>query len=102
MIWNKYTRTTYSATSEDTVTTSNVVVKCSEVETKTIEIFDTVKIFVDYQIIKTPVYKDVYKYQKRTRTLLEKAHTDYKWSFYDDTSLLNNGYTYTGKTRVAE
>ena len=101
-IWNKYTRTTYVASSTDTVTsTSNVVVKCAETETKTIEIYDTVKIFVDYEIIKTPVYKDVYKYKKRTRTLIQKAYTDYKWSFYDDTSLLNAGYTYTGNTRVA-
>lgn len=101
MIWNKYNRTTYNVTSENTVTTSNIVVRCSEVETKTIEIFDTVKIFVDYQIIKTPVYKDVYRYQKRTRTQTEKARTDYQWSYYDNKNLLNNGYTYTGNTRVA-
>ena len=101
-IWNKYTRTTYIASSTDTVTTtSNIKVTCAETETKTIEIFDTVKIFVDYEIIKTPVYKDVYKYKKRTRTLIQKAYTDYKWSFYDDTSLLNAGYTYTGNTRTA-
>ena len=101
-IWNKYTRSTYTVTSTDTiVSSSNIKVTCAETETKTIEIYDTVKIFVDYEIIKTPVYKDVYKYKKRTRTLIQKAYTDYKWSFYDDTSLLNAGYTYTGNTRVA-
>ena len=101
-IWNRYERTTYIASSTDSVTTtSNVTVKCAETETKTIEIFDTVKIFVDYERVRTPIYKDVYKYKKRTRTLEQKAYTDYKWSFYEDTSLLNNGYTYTGNTRAA-
>ncbi len=100
-IWNKYTREVGKVVATDTIISSGVTVKCSEYETKTIEIFDTVKIFVDYEIIKTPVYKDVYKYKKRTRTVEQKAYTDYKWSFYEDTSLLNNGYTYTGNTRAA-
>lgn len=101
-IWNKYTRTTYTATSLDSVTSSSkVTVKCAATETKTIEIFDTVKIFVDYEIIKTPVYKDVYNYKKRTRSVVQEAYTDYKWSYYEDMNLLNNGYTYTGNTKAA-
>ena len=101
-IWNKYTRTTYTATSVDSVTSSSkVTVKCAATETKTIEVFDTVKIFVDYEIIKTPVYKDVYNYKKRTRSVVQEAYTDYKWSYYEDTNLLNNGYTYTGNTKAA-
>ena len=27
---------------------------------------------------------------------------DYKWSSYNDTSLINTGYAYTGKTRTIE
>ena len=99
-IWNKYTRTVGTVTS-NTVTTSGIKVTCAETETKTIDIYDTVKIFVDYEIIKTPVYKDVYKYRQRTRTLVKKAYTDYKWSTYNDTNLLNSGYNYTGNTRIA-
>lgn len=101
-IWNKYTRTITYATSTDTVTTtSGITVTCAETETKTVEIFDTVKVFVDYEKIKTPVYKDVYKYRQRTRSLVKKAYTDYVWSIYNDTNLLNKGYSYTGNTRIA-
>ena len=101
MIWNKYTRNVGVATASNTVTTSGISVTCAKTETRTIEVFDTVKIFVDYQIIRTPIYKDVYKYKQRTRTLIKGAYTDYKWSVYNDQSLLNNGYTLTGNTRVA-
>lgn len=99
-LWNRYRRETYEATSEGTVKTStNIIVKCSEIETKNVEIFDTVKIFVDYEIIRTPVYKDVYTYKKRTRTETHSAYTDYQWSYFNDTNLLNAGYTYTWVTR---
>ncbi len=100
-IWNKYTRTVGTVTSSTTVTTSGVTVKCASTATREIEVFDTVKIFVNYEIVRTPVYKDVYKYRYRQRTLVKKAYTDYVWSKYNDTNLLNNGYTYTGNTRVA-
>lgn len=100
-IWNKYTRTVGTVTKSDTVTTSGISVTCAETETREIEIFDTVKIFVDYEKIKTPVYKDVYKYKQRTRTLIKKAYTDYKWSYYNDQTLIKDGYTMTGNTRVA-
>ena len=100
-IWNKYTRTVGVVSSTNTVTTSGISVTCAKTETRTIEIFDTVKIFVDYEHKKVPVYKDVYKYKQRTRTLIKKAYTDYKWSYYNDQSLLNAGYTMTGNTRVA-
>ena len=100
-IWNKYNRTTYEVKSvENMVTKSGVKAECSGYETKTVEIFDTVKIFVDYEIIRTPVYKDVYKYQKRTRSLVKNAYIDYVWSYYNDKTLLDKDYTYTGKTRT--
>lgn len=38
-------------------------------------------------------------YSYRTRTLISSGSTDTKWSTYNDTSLLNQGYTYTGNTR---
>ena len=100
-IWNKYTRTVSEVTSTNTVTTSGITVTCAETATRDIEVFEKVKVFVDYEIIRTPVYKDVYKYRQRTRTLIKQAYVDYKWSVYNDTNLLNAGYTYTGSTRVA-
>ena len=100
-IWNKYTRTVGTVTATNTISTSGITVTCAQTEARTVEVFDTVKIFVDYEIIKTPVYRDVYKYKQRTRTLIKDKYTDYKWSVYNDQSLLNNGYTLTGNTRVA-
>ena len=46
-----------------------------------------------------PVYATVHYYSSRTRTLLSRGSTDTKWSTYNDTNLLNQGYTYTGNTR---
>ena len=101
-VWNKYTRTAYVVNEKnEVVTSSGVKAECAGYATKTIDIYDKVKIFVDYKIERTPVYKDVYKYRQRTRTLVKKAYTDYVWSIYNDTNLLNKGYEYTGNTRVA-
>ena len=46
-----------------------------------------------------PVYATVYYYSYRTRRLISNGSTDIKWSTYNDTNLLNNGYTYTGNRR---
>ena len=46
----------------------------------------------------------VHKWRERSRTLIkaawEERYIDYKWSYKDDYTLLSQGYTYTGKTRV--
>lgn len=46
-----------------------------------------------------PAYATVYYYSYRTRRLISSGSTDIKWSTYNDTNLLNNGYTYTGNKR---
>ena len=99
-IWNKYTRTVSKVKSSDTIETSGITTKCSKTVTKEVEIFDVTKIFVGYEKYKEPVYKDVYTYRQRTRSLVKSAYIDYKWSSYNDKSLLNQGYTYTGNYRV--
>lgn len=99
-IWNKYTRVVGQAI-ENTVVTSNVTVTCSSTVTKTIDIFDYIPKFVRYDIIRVPVYKDIYEYRKRTRTLVNAGFTDLKWSISNnDLVLINNGYKLTGKTRI--
>ncbi len=45
------------------------------------------------------VYKRVHYFSYRTRTLISSGSTDTTWSTYNDTNLLNNGYTYTGNMR---
>ncbi|MBO5375799.1 MAG: hypothetical protein J6A52_03005 [Bacilli bacterium] len=103
-IWNKYTRTVYKVPTSNTVydTKTGVTVTCNATATKQVELFDTISIIVGYEEIKTPVYKDVYKYRERRRTLVSEAYTDYKWSTYNNQTLLNQGYTMTGNTRIAE
>lgn len=46
-----------------------------------------------------PVYGRVKYYSERTRSLISSGSTDTKWSTYNDTNLLNQGYYYTGRTR---
>lgn len=99
-IWNKYTREVGTVTNTNTVVTSGVTTSCTSTAVRTIDIYDYVSKFVRYDIIRVPVYKDVYNYRRRTRTVVKEAYTDYKWSTYNDTTLINNGYTKTGKTRV--
>ena len=102
-IWNKYTRTVSIVSSSNTiVTSSGVTVSCSSTESKSVEIFGIAKALVGYEEIRTPVYKDVYKYKQRRRTLVKEAYTDYKWGVYNDKSLLEQGYTMTGVTRVID
>ncbi len=45
------------------------------------------------------VYATVNYYSYRTRTLISSGSIDVKWSYYNDTNLLNEGYTYTGNTK---
>ena len=102
-IWNKYTRTAYIASSTNTVTSSSgVKVTCAKTGTRTVTIYSNVQKTVGYEQIRKAIYKDVYKYKKRTRTLVQAAYTDYKWSYYNDQALLSQGYTMTGNTRVVD
>ena len=77
--------------------------QCTKYETKKTPITTTVKTIIGYEKVvtsKTPVYKNVtttyYRYKTRTCT---SATTDQKWSVYNDTTLLNSGYSYTGNKR---
>lgn len=46
-----------------------------------------------------PVYATAHYYSVRTRTLLSSGSVDTKWSTYNDTNLLNQGYAYTGNMK---
>ena len=59
------------------------------------------------QVEKTPaqeVYANVRYYRVRTREIIKQGVTTTtsttKWSKYNDTSLLNDGYHYTGNYRI--
>ncbi len=38
-------------------------------------------------------------YRERSRTISQEQQTNYKWSSYNDQSLLSSGWNYTGKTK---
>lgn len=87
----EYTGTTVSVTDNPSITTS-----CANLETKTIHVYVT-----RYQKLQReePAYADIKYYSVQTRTITGENKTDLVWSFYGDTSLLNNGYQYTGNKR---
>ena len=100
-IWDKYTRTIYKATSSNTlVGVGNVQNTCSKTAKTEVKLITDVREVAAYEQIRTPIYKDTYKYQKRTRNTLTEGYVDYRWSINNDASLLNNGYKLTGNTRV--
>ena len=102
-IWNKYTRTVYTSPTSNTIqTTTGIVTSCAKTETKEVEIFGTVNVLVGYEELRTPIYRDVYKFKERRRTVEKEAYTDYKWSTYNDKTLLEQGYSMTGVTRVVD
>lgn len=79
--------------------------QCTKWEKQTKDIVATVKVITGYEqkvVSKTPVYKETTKklYSYKTRTCTS-ASVDVKWSTYNDKSLLNAGYVYTGRTKNA-
>lgn len=76
--------------------------KCTATETQTVPLTTTIQIITGYKttVTSTPVYqtRQVTYYSYKTRTWVA-ATTDTKWSTYNDTTLLNSGYSYTGNVK---
>ena len=99
--WKKYTRSVSTVTATDTITSgSNVSVTCSSYENKETVLYTTYSAIVGYEKTRTINYETVCSYKYRTRTVTKEAYTDYKWSYYNDQKLLNDGYTMTGNKRL--
>ncbi|MDD6223955.1 MAG: hypothetical protein PUB18_03040 [bacterium] len=96
-IWNLYTRSGNSYASEASVTAT-----CTSVETRSIPLYITRTITETKTVKKEdekPIYGNVHFYREKTCQTVNPETTTYVWSAYNDTTLLNSGYTYTGKTR---
>lgn len=81
---------------------SNITATCTETEKRSIPIYGERELTeVKKVLIKAeePIMANVRYYKVRTRTLLTKEETLYKWSSYNDQNLLSQGYSLTGKTR---
>lgn len=79
-------------------TNYKLTVTCADVATKTIPVYSNVTVY-DVVERKEPAYAYVKYYRTRTRTKTEETKEDIKWSYYNDRSLLNNGYSYTGRKK---
>ncbi len=72
---------------------------CAEYVTKTIPIYGTITVTEKARRTE-PLYGDICYQSTKTRTVISQGSTQKKWSSYNDTSLLNNGWSYTGNKKA--
>lgn len=90
-----------SATGSQNVTTLNnkiIKVNCVGSTKKTIPIYGSITTY-EKALRKEALYGTVCYQSTKTRSVLDKGNTDTKWSGYNDSSLLNKGYQYTGNKK---
>ncbi len=94
----KFTFKKYVYTGQTVSVSDNpsIAVSCAKTTTKTVSVYVT-----RYKVLQReePAFADIKYYSVQTRTIASKGKTVTKWSVYDDKSLLNDGYKYTGKSR---
>ncbi len=88
-------------TSSTTTSSTNTKVdaSCGSYVTKTIPIYGTINIS-EIATRKEPLYGTVCYMSQKTRKLTNSGKIYTKWSGYNDTSLLNSGWYYTGAKKV--
>jgi len=91
------TKSTPSTSSTTTTTTGSA--SCGSYVIKTIPIYGTVTV-TEKATRTEPVYGDVCYQSTKTRKIISEGTTKTKWSTYNDTELLNNGWEYTGQKKV--
>ena len=97
MIFRKWTRSVTKISGS-----GSVIVTCSEYETRKIPVYGP-HIYTTSQrevLEVKKIYAYIKYYRFRTRTIAKEAYTDKKWSYYNDTKLLNNSYVYTGNKKI--
>ena len=72
---------------------------CGGYTYKTIPIYATITV-TDKATRDEPLYGNVCYKSTKNRNLTEKGSTKAKWSSYNDTKLLNSGWTYSGRKRL--
>lgn len=92
--------TTSTLANSTAVKKANTSIKtsCSKKITKTIPVY---RFITTYELASRtePIYATVHYYSVSTRTVLKEGKTSTKWSYYNDTSLLKKGYSYTGNKK---
>ena len=95
---SKPTITPISSTTVKVGEETSTDASCGEYVTKTIPIYSTITV-TEKAYRTEPLYGDVCYKSTKTRSLLSKGKTETKWSTYNDTTLLNNGWLYTGNRK---
>lgn len=89
------TTTPGETSSTSSSTSSSVSASCGSYVTTTVPVYGYVAVKNSDTLYGTVCYKST-----KSRSLTDPGKTQYKWSSYNDTTLLNNGWTYTGAKRV--
>jgi hypothetical protein len=92
--------TSSSSSSTSSSTSSSVTASCGSYVYKTVPIYSYITV-TDKASRTEPLYGTVCYTSTKTRTLTDAGKTQIKWSTYNDTSLLNNGWHYTGAKKKA-
>ncbi len=91
--------TSSSSSSTTTTTEQDYEASCGEYVYKTIPIYRTITV-TEKATREEPLYGDVCYQSTKTRSVKDPGTTKTKWSTYNDTSLLNDGWVYTGRTKL--
>ena len=91
--------TSSSSSSTETTTEQDYEASCGEYVYKTIPIYGTITV-TEKATRTEPLYGDVCYQSTKTRTVTDPGTTKTKWSTYNDRSLLDAGWTYTGRTKL--
>ncbi len=90
--------TTSTSSKVTSSTSSNVSASCGSYVTKTIPIYSTINVS-DVATRTEPLYGTVCYASTKTRSLYSAGSTKTTWSKYNDTSLLKEGWVYTGNRK---
>ncbi len=91
--------TSTTETSEEVTTETEASASCGEYVYKTIPIYGTITV-TEKATRTEPLYGDVCYQSTKARSILESERTELKWSKYNDKSLLDAGWTYTGNKKL--
>lgn len=78
---------------------TSVKVECGKIITKTIPVYRTITVS-DIATRTEPLYGTVCYKSTRTRDLITTGTTIKQWSYYNNQTLLNDGWYYTGSVRI--
>lgn len=104
--YDKYTYTgsissvTNTTSTPSSSSSTTVTAECGSYVSKEIPIYSTIqKTKIATRTEK--LYGTVCYKSTKTRKITDPGKPQYKWSYYGDTSLLNNGWKYTGERKLA-